>query len=157
MKAALRELGGDFAGLIDLLRAHRVPASPWLQPVLLLAAAALILLTSPAPRTLIEGVIGTALSSADRRAVILAASGWTPAERVITAAEFETIRTLPILSRVERYRPNLIRARAERGVSLSAIQSELHARMGNRIGVLLRTKLYRTPRKLFGCGASKIR
>ena len=36
-KAALRELGGDLRGLVNLVRAHRVLASPWPQPIALLA------------------------------------------------------------------------------------------------------------------------
>jgi hypothetical protein len=132
LRTALRELGGDFTGLAHLLRLHRVPASAWLQPALLLAAMVLILLLSPSSRALIEGVIGTPLASEDREAVELIAAGWTPAERVITAADFETIRTLPILSGVQRYQTIYVRARAARGASLASIQSEVRARTGNR-------------------------
>ena len=133
VNSALRELGGDFPGLCYLLSAHRVSASPWLQPVSLLAAAALILLVSPAARLLIEGVIGTPLVEEDRRAVTLMVAGWNPAERVISSQDFEIIRALPGLSGVQRYRSNSVQARAARGVTLDAIQSEVRARTGHRI------------------------
>jgi hypothetical protein len=132
LRIALRELGGDVTGLAYLMRAHRVPASPWLRPALLLAAIVLIPVVSPAPRALIEGVIGTPVASKDGHAVILAAEGWTPAERVISAADFETVRTLSTLTGVERYRTTYIRAQASRGVTPAAIQSEVRARTGNR-------------------------
>jgi hypothetical protein len=132
LRTALRELGGDLTGLPHLLHLHRVPASAWLQPALLLAAVVLILLLSPSPRALIEGVIGTPLAAEDRKAVELIAAGWTPAERVITAADFDAIRKLPTLSGVQRYQTFYVRAHAARGARLAAIQAEVRAQTGNR-------------------------
>lgn len=132
VRTARRELGGDVAGLAHQLRAYRVTASAWVQPVLLFALVGLILAMSPAPRDIIEGVIGSPLSANDSRAVILAAAGWTPAERIVTAADFETLRTLRTLRAVERYRTIYVRAQAVPGASLRSIQSELRARTGNR-------------------------
>ncbi len=131
LRTARRELGADLTGLAHLLRAYRVPALAWLQPALLLAVVALILVISPAPRALIEGVIGTPLAAKDRQAVVLAAAGWTAPERIISAADFETLRTLRTLSAVERYRMNYVRARAARGATLASIESEVSTRLGN--------------------------
>ncbi len=131
-RAALRELGGDATGLACLLRAHRVFASAWLQPGLLLAVIASILLCSPDPRAIIEGVIGTPLAAADRDAVVLLAGGWTRSETAVDASDFETLRTLPALRGVERYQTIYVRARTARGISLAAIQSAARARTGNR-------------------------
>ena len=132
LRNAHRELGGNLRGLADLLHAYRVPASAWLQPALLLAAVVLVLLVSPAPRALIEGVIGTPLAAKDRTAVVLMAGGWTPAERVITAADFETLRALQTISGAERYGTNYVRGRATRGATLASIQAEARAKTGNR-------------------------
>src|SRR5580658_4506601 len=49
-KLALRELGGNWAGLIQMLLVHRVHASPSFQPIALVAVSLLILLLSPSPR-----------------------------------------------------------------------------------------------------------
>jgi hypothetical protein len=132
LRTGFRELGGDFAGLASLLRAHRVAASAWLQPALLVAAIVLMLFISPAPRLLVEGVIGTHLSSKDDQVVILAAQGWTPAERAVAAADFEMIRTLSTLTEVERYRTSFVRARAVHRANLASIQAEVRAKTGNR-------------------------
>lgn len=132
MRNAHHQLGGDFAGLARLLRAYRVPASPWMQPALLLVAIGLILGVSPAPRDIVEGVIGSPLSASDRDAVILVAAGWNPADRTITATEFETLRALRTLRGVERYRTAYVRANAVRGATLASIQSEIRTRTGNR-------------------------
>jgi hypothetical protein len=131
-KTALRELGGDFAGLAHLFRAYRVPASAWLQPLLLLAAVGLILALSPAPRAIIEGVIGSPLAAQDRQTVVVAVAGWDPSERIIAAADFETMRTLHNLRAVERYKAIYVRGQAARGATLASIQSEIRARTGNR-------------------------
>jgi hypothetical protein len=104
-KFALRELGGDLPGLAYLLRAHRVAASAWLQPALLIALIALILSSSPAPRVLVEGLIGTPLASDDRDAVFVAGGGRNPWDTSITPKDFEALRALATLSHVERYQP----------------------------------------------------
>jgi hypothetical protein len=58
LKLALRELGADAPGFIFLLRAHRVTASLWLQPAILLAVIGLVFSVSPSPREIVKGVIG---------------------------------------------------------------------------------------------------
>lgn len=131
LRAGLRELGGDLSGLAHLLHAYRVPASAWLQPALLLAVAGLILFVSPAPRDIIEGLIGSPLSAQDRRAVIFTGAGWTPAERIVTPADFATLRTLRTLRAVERYQAIYVRAQAARGATLASIRSEIRARAGS--------------------------
>src|SRR5258706_14432057 len=45
-KLALRELGGDWAGLIRLALAHRLDASPWFRPAVLIMASMLGILLS---------------------------------------------------------------------------------------------------------------
>jgi hypothetical protein len=71
-RIALRELGGDLMGLAHLLNAHRVQASVWFQPAALLAAMAVILLVSPSPRAILEGI------GRDRSAIVMgpAKSAW---------------------------------------------------------------------------------
>jgi hypothetical protein len=131
LKLALRELGGDLPGLAYLLRAHRVPASAWLQPALLIALIGLILFSSPAPRVLVEGLVGTPLASDDRDAVFLAGGGRNPWDTSITARDFELLRTLATVSRVERYQTIHARAQAARGATLAEIESEARAKTGN--------------------------
>ena len=63
LKLGLRELGGDWPGLIRLFLAHRVQASPWFQPTVLVVAILLIFIVSPAPRAIIESVVGQPLSA----------------------------------------------------------------------------------------------
>jgi hypothetical protein len=73
LRIALAEIGGDLKGLAPMLRAHRVLASAWLQPVALLVAISLLFVLSPAPREMLEGILGHTLESADRGVVSLAA------------------------------------------------------------------------------------
>ena len=131
-RIALREIGGDVRGLASLLRACRACASAWLQPALLLAGIVLMFFLSPAPRALLEGVIGTPLGAAEREQVFLAAEGGTASERAIGERDFAMLRTLATLSGVERYQRIYARGRAAQGVTLAAIQSEMRARTGNR-------------------------
>ncbi len=130
LKVALRELGGDFPGLVSLARAHRVFASAWLQPLFLLATVALILLLSSAPRAVVEGLIGTPLASQDRDQMFVAGGGRTGG--AISAKDFEALRSLASLNHVERYQTIYVRARVAHGVTLAKIQSEVRARTGNR-------------------------
>jgi hypothetical protein len=131
-RIALREIGGDVRGLASLLRAYRVGASAWLQPALLLAGIVLMFFLSPAPRALLEGVIGTPLSGEEREQVFLAAEGGTASERAISERDFDRLRTLATLSGVERYERVYARGRAAQGVTLAAIQAQVRARTGNR-------------------------
>jgi hypothetical protein len=128
---ARRELGGGPAGLSVLLRAHRVLASAWLQPAILITSTLLIVLVSPAPRVIVESVIGMPLPSAARRMVFFASPAPWPLFTGITAREFETLRSLPALTDVARYRGIYVRAVARDGVALDAVESEARLRTGN--------------------------
>lgn len=56
LRASLQELGCDLTGLARLLRVYRVQASVWFQPAVLLAAMAVILIISPSPHAILEGI-----------------------------------------------------------------------------------------------------
>jgi hypothetical protein len=130
LRLALREIGGDWAGLAHLLRAHRVLASVWLQPAVLLAAIAAILLLSPAPRNILESMAGKALTLDSPQTVFLSVGAPWPSFNGITAPEFEALRSLPTLTAVERYRAIYVRATAN-GASLAAVEADARARTGN--------------------------
>lgn len=128
-RIALREIGGDGAGLAHLFRAHRVPASVWFQPVVLLTAIVLLFIFSPAPRELVEGLIGRTLKAEDRGAVAIRPGPWSGG---ITPEEFAALRSMTTVTEVEWNRTRYVRARAVHGVTLAAITSEACARTGNR-------------------------
>jgi hypothetical protein len=132
MRIARREIGADLPGLARLFRANRVAASVWLQPAVLLAAVVLILVLSPAPRAVLEGVIGKPLAAKDRRAVVLTARTLNPSYEGISSSDFEALRSTSTLTGVERYQTLDVRAQAAQGATLAAIQSEARARTGNR-------------------------
>ncbi len=129
-RTALREIGGDPAGLLHLLQANRVPASIWLQPTLLLASIALLLLLSPAPGMILASLLGHPLVSDPHPTVFLAVPGPDPLFTGIDSRDFETLRSLAALSDVERYQTIYVRA-VSTGASLSAVESEARARTGN--------------------------
>jgi hypothetical protein len=129
VRMAQRELGGDLRGLAFLFHAHRVLASAWLQPAALLAAISLVFLLSPAPREVIEGLLGQTLQASDRGVVSLAAF---PGSGGITQSEFEALRSMTTVTDIERYRTQNVRARALSGVTLAMIEAEVHTRTGNR-------------------------
>ncbi len=91
-----------------------------------------MLLLSPSPRALLEGVIGTPLRSEEREQVFLAAEGGTASERAIGERDFNKLRTVAGLSGVERYQRIYARGQAAHGVTLAAIQAEVRARTSNR-------------------------
>jgi hypothetical protein len=128
-RIALMEIGADLKGLVPMLRAHRVLASAWLQPVALLCAISLLFILSPAPREMLEGLLGQTLRSADRGVVSLAAM---PGSGGITPSEFEDLRSMTTVTGVEWYRTRHVRARAVPGVTRVMIEAEAHARTGNR-------------------------
>lgn len=129
-RAALREIGGDPAGLARLFRVHRVIASVWLQPALLLAAVIMLVLLSPSPVVLLESLAGRPLTAESARTVFFSTPAPWPLFTGITSREFETIRSLPELSRVERDRQIYVRAVAD-STPLAAIGSEVRRRTGN--------------------------
>jgi hypothetical protein len=133
LKIALRELGGDLPGLAYLLRVHRVFDSAWLQPALLLAAAALLLFLSPAPRSLVESLIATPLAAVDRDAVFLCGDGRSVNTRAISEKDYEVLGTLTSLRQVERYQVLYARAQVAPGATLAAIQSEARLKTGSRL------------------------
>lgn len=130
LRVTRREIGGDGAGLVRLFRAHRVMASAWLQPNLLLAAIALTVLLSPAPRVLTESIIGIPLSPESRQTVFLSAPAPWPLFTGFTPREFEALRSMSLLTSMERYQMIYVRGRAG-GAPLAAIQAEARARSGN--------------------------
>jgi hypothetical protein len=129
LKLALRELGGDAPGFIFLLRAHRVPASLWLQPAILLAVIGLIFSVSPSPREIVRGVIGQPPPSVDLGVEFVSAYGHFPWG--ITPAEFEALRSMTTVTNLERYQGVYARGRRARGATLEEIQTEARARTGH--------------------------
>jgi hypothetical protein len=128
-RVALAEIGADLRGLVPMLRAHRVLASAWLQPIALLSAIGLLFILSPAPREMLEGLLGKTLRSEDRGVVSLAA---VPGSGGITASEFEALRSMTTVTGVGWYRTHNVRARAVPGVTRAMIEADAHARTGNR-------------------------
>jgi hypothetical protein len=128
-RIALTEIGGDLQGLVAMLRAHRVLASAWLQPVALLSAISLLFVLSPAPREMLEGLLGQTLEAADRGVVSLAA---VPGSGGITLSEFKSLRSMTTVTGVEWYRTNNVRARAVPGATRTMIEADAIARAGNR-------------------------
>ena len=120
--SARREIGGDCAGLLRLLRAHRVTASIWVQPIAWLAAAGVLLLASPAPRLLIESVAGRSFG-AESTVYFSAPAPW-PLSSAITAREFAALHSLRGVRGVERYRTLYARAEAVPGATPAAIEHE---------------------------------
>lgn len=128
LKLALRELGGDAAGFIFLLRVHRVTASLWLQPATLLALIVLILALSPSPRELVNGVIGQPPPSVDLGVEFVSAYG--PFPWGVTPAEFEALRSMTTVTDLEPYRGHA-RGQRSRGSTLEEIQDEARTRTGH--------------------------
>jgi len=131
LKHALRELGGDWPGLIRLFSAHRVHASPWFQPIVLVMASLFVLLLSPAPLAVIEGAVGQPLGVADRRAVFISDQARNLSYVGIKKADFESIRALDSLTELERYQSIHARAHARKGISIRAIEFQIRNRTGN--------------------------
>jgi hypothetical protein len=121
-RLALREIGGDWAGLIHLFSAHRVRASRSFQPSLLLATILLILLLSPDPVAVIEGVAGQPLRAADRNAVFISQQKWNSTYVGVTRSDFKAICALDGLSKVEWYQSIHARAQLKKGVTIAAIE-----------------------------------
>ena len=115
VRLALRELGGDLRGLAHLMRAYRVPGSPWIQPIALLSAVVLILLLSPRAKGHSGGgIVGTPLQSGDRQAVFFSTQGRNPDYTGITPSDLEALRSLTTVTAVERCGTLYARARAAR-------------------------------------------
>jgi hypothetical protein len=130
LRIALREIGGHPAGLVRLFRAYRVSASVLLGPVLLLGWVALALCISPAPKLLIESIIGRPLGAESRQTVFFSVPAPWPLFTGINTREFEALRSLSTLTAVERYRTIYVRARSGGG-SLTAVEAEARVRTGN--------------------------
>lgn len=129
-RAALQQIGAGAGGLIHLFCAYRVGASAWLQSALLLAATGFILLLSPSPHALIENVIGRPLHVDAHQEVFFSAEAPPPLFSGITATEFQALRTLPVLTGVERFQTIYARA-VSRGAPVGVIQKQARARTGN--------------------------
>jgi hypothetical protein len=128
-RIALAEIGGDVKGLPPLLRAHRVLASAWLQPTALLCAIGLLFVLSPAPREILEGMLGQSLHAADRGVVSLAVM---PGGGDLTPREFEALRSMTTVTGVEWRQAHNVRAQAIPGTTRAAIQADAIATTGNR-------------------------
>jgi len=131
LKLALRELGGDWAGLLRLALEHRVDASPWFQPAVLIMATMLMLFLCPAPRAAIEGIAGQPLAVADRGALFISQQARNLTYVGITKADFESLQSLSGLANVERYLSIHAQARAVKGTTFAAIDSQVRAKTGN--------------------------
>ncbi len=131
MRIARRELGGDMNGLAYLLRVHRVTASPWFQPGVLVFAILAALLLSPAPREVAEGVLGRTLNRSDRGAVVLSARGPAPLYDGIPAWELRALQSMKTVTAVQRFGMD-VQARAAQGAELGAIESEARVKTRNR-------------------------
>jgi hypothetical protein len=129
LKLALRELGGDAAGFIFLLRSHRVTASLWLQPAILFAAIGLIFSVSPSPREIVNGVVGKPPPSVELGVEFVSAHG--PFPWGIMPAEFEALRSMTTVTNLEPYRGLYARAQRAPGATLEEIQAEARARTGH--------------------------
>jgi hypothetical protein len=130
-RLALRELGGDCAGLIRLALAHRVDASPWFPPAVLIMATMPIILLSPAPRAAIEGIVGEPLAAADRGELFISEQARNLSYVGITKADFESLQSLAVVTNVERYLSIHAQARAVNGVTFAAIDSQVRAKTSN--------------------------
>ncbi len=131
IKSALREIGGDLAGLIHLLVAHRVPAWPGFPFAVLAAMGALLLLLSPSAKMLLEDVAGTPFAARDRETIFLSTQARNLSFAGLTPADFGTLRRIADLTDVEPYLGIHARARVAHGRPLPMIEPELQARMGN--------------------------
>ncbi len=130
-KLALRELGGDWAGLIRMFLAHRVHTSPSFQPLALVTACLLILLLSPAPQLILEGVAGRPLDAGGRGAVFISEQARNLTYVGITKADFKSIQSLEGLTKLERFQSIHARAQASEDVSVAAIESQVRRKTGN--------------------------
>ena len=124
---ALRELGGDLPGLGRLFMAYQVAASPWIQPAALLASIAMLLLISPDPRAVLEGVAGQPFTRDERATVFLSVQAPNLSYRGISSSDIQLIRSIPGLGGIERYHVTHARARVTPGFQLAAIQSQVRA------------------------------
>jgi len=131
LKSALHELGGDWAGLVQLASAHRVHASLWFQPALLVAGILLVLLISPAPLAVVEGVAGRPLTAADRDAVFISEQKWNLTYLGIKKADYEAIQAMDCLTNLVRHQSIHARAQVRKSVALAAIESLVRKQTGN--------------------------
>ena len=131
LRLALRELGGDWPGLVRLLLAYRIQASPWFQPTALVMVFLLILFLSPNPRAVLEGVAGRPFATADRGALFISEQARNLNYVGITKSDFESIQSLASLTKLERYQSIHARIQTEKGVSIAALESQIREKTGN--------------------------
>lgn len=132
LRLALREIGGDWAGLFHLFSAYRVRASRSFQPIVLLAAILLMLLLSPDPVAVIEGVAGRPLRTADRNAVFISQQKWNSTYVGVTKSDFKALCALDGLSKVEWHQSVHARAQLKKGVTIAAIELLARKETGHR-------------------------
>jgi len=154
--AAARELGCDFAGLVDSIRTQRVLAFPWLQPAALFSLIALVFLLSPQPRELANSVFVRAHRAGTPSAILTVDIGsrWFGGD--ITGQDFAALQSMTTLTRVERYRGSYAWGQSAPGATLAAIYRKLAAKQA--IQSLWRNSWRRTgnssPTLLKACGLS---
>lgn len=129
--AAARELGCDFAGLVDSIRTHRVLAFPWLQPAALFSLIAFVFLVSPQPRELANGVFVRVHKTGTPSAILTVDIGsrWFGGD--ITGRDFAALQSMTTLTRVERYHGSYAWGQAAPGAALPAILVEARRKTGN--------------------------
>jgi drug/metabolite transporter (DMT)-like permease len=98
----------------------------------LLGAVAVVLTVSPSRREILEGIMGRTFDAEDHRAVALSIYGAGPASPGITMTEFDGLRSMATVTRLESSGPHQVRAQPVNGITLAAITSEARARTGNR-------------------------
>jgi len=144
LKRALHEIGGDWGGLIHLIHAHRVLASVWLQPAVLVASIAAMLVLSPAPRVIVESILDRPLTARAGQTLFLVIQVPWPYSPAISAQEFEALHRIPALHRISRFGAVYARGDVASGAQASSIESAARFVTGNpHIAVVTQFELER--------------
>jgi hypothetical protein len=130
-RSAIREIGGDFGGLLQLLRAYRVPQSIWLRPFALLAALAVMILVSPSRWLLVESIAWRPLHSEPSPMIYFSVPAPWPVSSGLTDREFDAVGSLPDIRGLERFRVVDGRAYAAPRANPATIEAEARAVSGN--------------------------
>jgi hypothetical protein len=86
---------------------------------------------SPAPRLILEGIAGRPFAAEQRAAVFISSRAQNLTYVGITKADFESIQSLPGLSKLQRYQSIHARAQAGKDITVAALESMVRARTGN--------------------------
>ncbi len=130
-RAAARELGCDFASLIDSIRTDRAFASPWLQPAALFTLVALVFLLSPQPHDLANSVFVRIHKTGMPAAILTVDIGskWFGGD--IAGQDFLALQSMTTLTRVDRYHGSYAWGEAAPGATLPMILAEARRKTGN--------------------------